>query len=812
MAIGTAIAAGTVSTTYGFILNFLLPSLREELGLLIGFQSEQEKLQSLFTTIQSVLEDALSRQLSDRSLQDWLEKLTEVACHAEDVLDEFNFEALRRGKTSQKAHLRGVRDFFSSNNQLKFRFLMVHKIENLRGKIDFFAVEVSKFNHGPAASQRPAGATDERLTHSFVESTEVIGRNDEKEKVKAALLDARATSRNTSVVAIVGIGGVGKTTLAKLVYNDFSKVNGYFDLKIWICVSDNFVPSQILKSIIKSARPDGKCEVDELDQLQSKVRETLYRKRYLLVLDNVWNEKQTKWNDLEELLRSGFQGSKVMVTTRSLIVPEIMGSCSSHIFRLSPLPDNICWDLFLRRAFEAQETPSRDLVKIGKEIVKKCRGIPLAAQALGSLLRLKRDVADWKSIEKSEMWELFKSADDIMPVLRLSYDHLSSQAKLCFAFCSLFPKDYEMEKETLIRQWICNRFVLNERDPGGGHEVFNHLMLRSFFLETDKDEDGQVRKCKLHDLMHDLARLVAGKHFCMVTKDISGGIVNERTYHLLIDQWSSGLAMILEGKKGKYLRTLLISRCNPIEGSFLKRTFVKMRCLRVLDLSSTEIKVIPNSVGCLIHLRYLDLSNSLIELLPKSVGHLLNLQVLKLPNTKIKKLPESLRKLQSLIHLDIRGCLYLTDMPVGVERLTHLQTLTDFSVGAKKTSCALQELKELDQISGELFIWHLENLKTRSTKIQQTILSNKENLVSLRLTWDHHNNSASNDDIVGALNFLRPHENLKRLQLHNYSGLEFPPWLSESLLPNLVEIKLFYCTNCEHCHHLEVFQILKFSR
>jgi hypothetical protein len=290
---------------------------------------------------------------------------------------------------------------------------------------------------------------------------------------------------------------------------------------------------------------------------------------------------------------------------------------------------------------------------------------------------------------------------------------------------------------------------------------------------------------------------VAGKHFCTITKDISADTVNEKSFHLLIDQWSSDLAMIHETKKAKYLRTLLISRCNPIERSFLNRTFIKMRCLRVLDLSSFEIKVIPNSIGCLIHLRYLDLSNSLIELLPKSIGHLLNLQVLKLPKTKIKKLPESLRKLQSLKLLDIRGCSYLTDMPVGVERLTHLQTLTDFTVGAKTTSCALQELKELD-LSGELFIWHLENFKTGSTEIQQTILLNKENLVSLRLTWYHHNNSASNNDIVGALDLLRPHENLRRLQLQNYSGLKFPPWLSDSLLPSLVEIKLINCTKCEH--------------
>ncbi|KAF3340314.1 putative disease resistance protein RGA1 [Carex littledalei] len=489
---------------------------------------------------------------------------------------------------------------------------MAHKIKDLREKMDSFSKEVSQFKLEPGASQGPLENMDERETHSFVESADVIGREEERKRIVAV---------------------------------------------------------------------------------------------------------------------SCLRGSKVVITTRSLKVSSVMKS--SENLQLRPLPDDICWDLFQSRAFEAGATQSERLVAIGKEIVKKCVGIPLAAQALGSLLLFKREEVDWRE---------------------------------------------------------------NERD---GHTVFNDLLWRSFFLEAKKDEDGQVRKCKLHDLMHDLARWVAGKHLCTVTKDISGDTVNKKTYHLLIDEWSFKLGMLEETKKAKSLRTLLILRCNPIEKSFLSRIFVMLRCLRVLDLSSSQIKVIPDSVGCLIHLRYLDLSSSLIELLPESIGYLLNLQVLKLPNTKIKKLPESLRKLQSLRHLDIRRCILLTDMPVGVARLTHLQTLTDFVVGKKKTSCGLGELKELD-LSGELFIRHLENFKPEGTEVEHTILSNKEYLVSLRLTWHHHTNSTSNNDSERALDLLRPHKNLKRLQLHSYNGLKFPPWLSDSLLTSLVEVKLTYCTKCEH--------------
>ncbi|XP_078162771.1 uncharacterized protein LOC144557968 [Carex rostrata] len=779
-------------TTYGFILNLLGSLLREELGLLYGFKAELEKLESVFTRIQSVLEDAMTRQLQDRALQDWLEKLTNIAYHAEDVLEEFNFEVLRRKTASRDGRCREVRDFFSGNNQLKFRLLMAHKIKDLREKMDSFSKEVSQFKLKPGALQRPLENMDERVTHSFVESADVIGRDEERKRIVVMLLSAVATS-DFSVIAIVGVGGLGKTTLAQLVYTDItSELDRYFNLKIWICVSDNFVVSRLLKSII--LQTTGKnCEVDELDQLQRKVREVLHGKRFLLVLDDVWNEEPEKWEKLKILLRSNVSGSKVLVTTHSLKVSTVMGS--SENLQLSPLPDNICWVLFQRRAFESGVTPSEPFVEVGKKIVQKCAGIPLAAQALGSLLFFKHEVVDWRKVLESEMWELYKpETGELMPVLKLSYDHLSPQAKQCFAFCSLFPKAYEMEKETLIWQWTSNGFVLDERD---GFAIFNDLFWRCFFLEAKMDDDGQVRKCKLHDLMHDLARWVAGKHLCTVTKDISGDTINKKTYHLLIDEWSSKSGMIKKTKKAKSLRTLLISRCNPIEKSFLSRIFAMLRCLRVLDLSSSQIKVIPDSVGCLIHLRYLDLSCSSIESLPQSIGYLLNLQVLKLPKTKIKKLPESLTKLQSLRHLDIRGCIFLTDMPVGVKKLTQLQTLTDFTIGVKKTSCGLGELKELN-LTGELFIWHLENFKTEDTQIEHAILSNKEDLVSLRLTWHHRSNSTSNNDSERALNLLRPHENLKRLQLHSYNGLKFPPWLSDSLLTSLVEVKLAYCTKCEH--------------
>jgi hypothetical protein len=215
---------------------------------------------------------------------------------------------------------------------------------------------------------------------------QVYGRNEDKDKIVDFLVDDAYALEDLSVYPIVGLGGLGKTTLAQLIFNHERVVN-HFELRIWVCVSEDFSLKRMTKAIIESASGHA-CEDLDLEPLQRKLLDFLQRKRFLLVLDDVWDDDQENWQRLKAVLACGGKGASVLVTTRLPKVAATVGTISSH--DLSILSDNDCWELFKQRAFGPNEEEHAELVVIGKEIVKKCGGVPLAAIALGSLLRFKR--------------------------------------------------------------------------------------------------------------------------------------------------------------------------------------------------------------------------------------------------------------------------------------------------------------------------------------------------------------------------------------------------------------------------------------
>ncbi|KAL6319418.1 hypothetical protein AAG906_014093 [Vitis piasezkii] len=329
------------------------------------------KLKDTLSTIHALLLDAEEKQATNRQISDWLGKLKLVLYDAEDVLDEFDYEALRQQVVASGSSIRSkVRSFISSPKSLAFRLKMGHRVKNIRERLDKIAADKFKFNLSEGIANT---RVVQRETHSFVRASDVIGRDDDKENI-VGLLKQSSDTENVSVIPIVGIGGLGKTSLAKLVYND-ERVVGHFSIKMWVCVSDEFDVKKLVKEILKEIKGDENYSDFSLQQLQSPLRNALDGEKFLLVLDDVWNTDREKWLELKDLLMDRANGSKILVTTRKKAVASIMGTFPMQELR----------GLSLRIDGEDEQHPN--LLKIGDQIIEKCAGVPLAVRKWRILAR-----------------------------------------------------------------------------------------------------------------------------------------------------------------------------------------------------------------------------------------------------------------------------------------------------------------------------------------------------------------------------------------------------------------------------------------
>ncbi|KAM3691143.1 hypothetical protein ACJW31_09G173200 [Castanea mollissima] len=697
------------------VLELLGSRIFQEISSAWGFKGDLEKIGRRVLAIKAVLIDAEEKQASDERLRTWLRGLKDVLIDAENVLDEFQYRVLQKDVMKINGSSRKkVRFFFSGSNPLLFRFKMAHKIKGVREKLDEIAAVKDEFGLAVRLEEEKTTMSKRDMTHSFVNPSKVIGRGDDKEKIMDLLMQQDA-SRNVSVIPIVGIGGMGKTTLAKLVYNDEQIVSHFQQLRMWVCVSEDFDVTRLIKEILKSA----KVPVDEnlgIDQWQNSLRELIKDKKFLLVLDDVWNDDHNKWMELEDLLLGGCNGSKIIVTTRNNSVATIMGTASPY--NLEGLPKENCMSLFVKLAFkEGEEEQYPNLLNIGREIVKKCKGVPLAVRTLAGPLYSKVDEREWISIRDNEVWNLEQKEGDILPALKLSYNQLPFHLKQCFAYCSVFPKDYDFNNLELIQFWMAHGIL---QSPANGSQeledvgdlYIKELLSRTFFQDVDQEDMMPIFfTFKMHDLVHDLALSIAKGECSVVTKKST---LAAEVCHLSILE--NGQEVTTQLEKLSRVQTIIFKTEQP--ASLLEACIARFKYLRVLDLSKSSFEVLPSFIGSLKHLRNLDLSSNCI----------------------IKQLPDSICKLHSLQNLHLVGCSNLERLPKDIRdiiSLRHLCVTTKHTCLSEKEEGCLDSLRCLSMRQCKNLKCLFEGMEGRLTSLRTLAVGECPSLTTLSLTIKH---------------------------------------------------------------------------
>ncbi|KAL5198219.1 hypothetical protein ABZP36_001731 [Zizania latifolia] len=738
----------------------------------------------------------------------------------------------RKRKSEDKEPTQSIMLPLDIKHDISERINGIVNLLRIRGKSLKGALQLEISGHNMVSKQCRSMARSSRLTTSIPVERKLYGRDVEKDSIVELLMKGKTDG--LGVLPLVGVGGVGKTTLARFVYHD-QRIKDHFDLRMWVCVSDNFNEQRLTREMLDHVCKDkqGHESITSFDALHQKISEKIRGKRFLLVLDDMWEDQdRSRWDGLlAPLKHNEATGCMILATTRRPSVARMIGTVSK--VEVKGLDEIEFWLLFKSWAFFGSENQMANpaLQSIGKQIAKALRGSPLAARSVGALLNRSVSFEHWRKVQ--DKWKsLLDKDDDILAILKFSYEFLPVHLQHCFSYCSVFPKDHKFTEKKLVCAWISQNFVKGECHieilEETGKQYLDNLVDWGFFEEF---ESHYV----MHDLMHDLAEQVSSNE-CATLDILHYKKISPSIRHLSIitsdydELWSFpsekfGSKLKNMGSLQK-LRTLMFFGQNSTmllrSLHTLCRESKRLRLLRIYvtaaDISSTFSLLNPY------HLRYLEFivvgtGNILDRLLfrdtyiPQALTQFYHLQVLDTVSRARGNLvvPTGMNNLINLRHIIDHENVLSTIASVG--NLTSLQELT-FKV-QDDDNFNIRQLGSMNELI-TLEIFQLENVKTKEEATSARLVD-KEHLKVLSLSWNDNINSPepteekTRDDMLEG---LEPHQNLRHLQfsrawkilpleeMRALKKLELidVPAIEELSLPSLEELVLIQMPSLQSCN------------
>ncbi|KAJ4800446.1 Disease resistance protein (CC-NBS-LRR class) family [Rhynchospora pubera] len=804
--------------------------LGEKVVSVFGVRDEFNKLQDKMKYIKSMLTDAKRMKMDDSVTRTWIDELIDVMHDADDIIDDFRSQFEKQSEDgasswslNQLASKLNPRTWYFA---IKSCFMINDRIIELNKKIDEINKNKQTFSVGMNQIQ---SSKYSRQTSSIIDP-DVVGQEIEHNTRKLIeIITRNHDRRKLCTIAIIGMGGIGKTTLARNVFHD-PLIRNTFQERIWVCVSKEYSAIEVLQSIIKKIKPNtGEAQTisELLEQLAFKIK----GKRFFLVLDDLW--QYIVWTDL---LKNPLQFAAIgliLLTTRDKAVASGVGAIYVH--EVGTLSRRSGWELLCKKAYIEEEDDMLNLRDVGMNIVKRCDGLPLAIKVIGGLLATKnKDRREWEKVLQSKTWFSSEISEELHGALWISFEDLTQPLRNCFIYCSLFAEDFYMCREDLVRQWIAEGIIQqkeNEFLEDTGEEYYNELIRRCLlqprileredkFLEDKGDEyhNELIRRRPLHSKtflqfeyfehqsqMHDIVRTFAqcisrGDNHYGNPASLSLDYV-QKLHRLSIAQ--EGDVAIIPGNKSDplRLRALILYWSPPTVQDDI---YHRIKNVRVLLLNGLGIKNIPDSIGDLKHLRMLDLDHTSISTLPNSICYLIRLQILHLQRCQsLQVLPQGITQLSNLRCLGLEDT-PLVSVPTGICSLKFLNELKGFVVAGEQYSgdmhsgWLLDELKPLTQLR----CLKLDNLQNAA--IQSSILAGKCYLKTLQMSCSLPSGVSGDlpsedncKNIEEIFEKLEPPQCLEYLVILRFFGRQLPSWLG-----NLTYLTWLILVNFISCHHL----------